>query len=76
MRMDYLFIAAGGSQTAQGRERVTVLVCVDDRRAVEAGVSTKKGPQDTDAIKVMAKFLDGLGRKLFYRRTARMRSRA
>jgi hypothetical protein len=61
--MDYLFIAADGSQTAQGRESVTVLVAVDDRGAVEACVSTKKGPQDTYAIKVMAKFLDGLGAK-------------
>ena len=63
VQMDYLFIAADGSQTAQGRESVTVLVCVDDRGAVEACVSTKKGPQDTYAIKVMAKFLDGLGAK-------------
>jgi hypothetical protein len=63
VQMDYLFIAADGSQTAQGRESVTVLVAVDDRGAVEACVSTKKGPQDTYAIMVMAKFLDGLGAK-------------
>ena len=31
VQMDYLFIAADGSQTAQGRESVTVLVCVDGR---------------------------------------------
>ena len=40
-----------------------MLVAVDDRGAVEACVSTKKGPQDAYAIKVMTKFLDGLGTK-------------
>ena len=63
VQMDYLFIAADGSQTAQGRETVTVLVAVDDRGAVEACVCSKKGPQDTHAIKVMTKFLDGWGTK-------------
>ena len=77
VQMDYLFIAADGSQTAQGRESVTVLVAVDDRGAAEACVSTKKGPQDTYAIKVLTKFLDGLGtKKISCRRTARMRCRA
>ena len=32
VQMDYLFIAADGSQTAQGRKSVTALVAVDDRR--------------------------------------------
>jgi hypothetical protein len=63
VQVDYLVIAADGSQAAQGRESVTVLVAVDDRGAVEACVSAKKRPQDACAIKVMTKFLDGLGTK-------------
>ncbi len=46
VQMDYLFIAADGSQTSQGRESVTVHVAVDDRGAVEACVRTKNAPQD------------------------------
>ncbi len=40
-----------------------MLVAIDDRGVVEACACTKKGPQDIRAIKVMTKFLDGLGAK-------------
>ncbi len=64
-----LFIAADGSLSAAGRESTTVLVAVDDRGAVEACTCTKKGPQDTYAIKVTTNFIDGLGGKTLMSQT-------
>ena len=41
-QMDYLFTAADGSQTAQGRESVTVLVAVDDRNLSKLALAPRR----------------------------------
>ncbi len=62
-QMGYLFLAAGRSLLAAGRESTTVRVALDDRGVAEACVCTKKGPKDLCAISAMTKYLDGLGAK-------------